>query len=68
MRHTDEILTRSFLMKRVWKTDYVGDTRTLEVHIHWLRKAIEKDPSSPARLRTVRRIGYRFEAPEKPKN
>jgi DNA-binding response OmpR family regulator len=67
MRHTDEILTRSFLMKRVWKTDYVGDTRTLEVHIHWLRKAIEKDPSSPVCLRTIRRIGYRFEAPEKPK-
>jgi DNA-binding response OmpR family regulator len=67
MRHPGEILTRGFLMKQVWNTDYVGDTRTLEVHMHWLRKAIEDDPSSPTRLRTIRRVGYRLEVPEKPK-
>jgi DNA-binding response OmpR family regulator len=60
MRHPDQVLTRAFLMKQVWDTDYLGDTRTLDVHIHWLRKAIERDPSSPASLRTVRGIGYRF--------
>ena len=67
MRHPGEILTRGFLMKQVWNTDYVGDTRTLEVHMHWLRKAVEDDPSSPTRLRTIRRVGYRLQAPEKSK-
>jgi DNA-binding response OmpR family regulator len=67
MRHPGEVLTRGLLMKQVWNTDYVGDTRTLEVHIHWLRKAIEDDAGSPVYLRTVRRVGYRFDAPEKKK-
>ena len=65
MRHRGEILTRAFLMKQVWDTDYVGDTRTLDVHIHWVRKAIEEDPRMPAYLRTIRRVGYRFEVPKK---
>lgn len=65
VRHPGEILTRALLMKQVWDTDYLGDTRTLEVHIHWLRKAIEEDPGSPVYLQTVRGVGYRFEAPEK---
>lgn len=64
MRHPGDVLTRAFLMKQVWNTDYVGDTRTLEVHIHWVRKAIERDPDSPLYLRTVRRIGYCFEEPQ----
>jgi DNA-binding response OmpR family regulator len=64
MRHPGEILTRAYLMKRVWNTDYIGDTRTLDVHIHWLRKAIEEDHRTPVYLRTIRRIGYRFEVPE----
>jgi DNA-binding response OmpR family regulator len=67
MRHPGEVLTRGFLMKQVWDTDYVGDTRTLEVHIHWLRKAIEDNAGSPTHLRTVRRVGYRFNVPEKKK-
>jgi DNA-binding response OmpR family regulator len=67
MRHPGEILTRGFLMKQVWNTDYVGDTRTLEVHMHWLRKAIEDVPGSPTRLRTIRRVGYRLEGPGKHK-
>lgn len=65
MRHPREILTRAFLMKQVWDTDYMGDTRTLDVHIHWVRKAIEEDAGSPVYLRTVRRVGYRFQPPEK---
>ena len=60
MRHPHQVLTRAFLMKQIWDTDYLGDTRTLDVHVHWLRRAIEKDPSSPEYLRTVRGIGYRF--------
>ena len=63
--HPGEVLTRAFLMKQVWDTDYLGDTRTLDVHVHWVRKAIEEDPRSPVYLRTVRRVGYRFEVPEK---
>lgn len=60
MRHPNRVLTRAFLMKEVWKTDFLGDTRTLEVHVHWLRKAVEDDPNHPVCLTTVRCIGYRF--------
>jgi len=67
MRHPSEILTRAFLMRQIWNTDYLGDTRTLEVHVHWVRKAIEEDPKSPVYLRTIRGVGYRFEVPEKKK-
>lgn len=63
MRHPGRVLSRRFLMQRVWNTDFVGDTRTLEVHIHWLRKAIEEDPSHPVYLTTVRKVGYRFAIP-----
>ncbi len=61
MRHPGEVLARTFLMRQVWDTDYTDDTRTLDVHIHWVRKAIEKDTSSPTYLHTVRGVGYRFE-------
>jgi len=63
MRHPGQVLTRRFLMKEVWDTDFVGDTRTLEVHIHWLRQAIEEKPSDPVRLVTVRGVGYRLDMP-----
>ncbi|HEC35266.1 MAG TPA: response regulator transcription factor [Anaerolineae bacterium] len=64
MRNPGRVLTRAFLMKEVWNTDFVGDTRTLEVHIHWLRRAIEETPSKPIYLTTVRRLGYRFDVPQ----
>jgi two-component system phosphate regulon response regulator PhoB len=64
MSHPDEVLTRRFLMKRVWQTDYLGDTRTLNVHIRWLRQKIEENPSQPRYLRTVRGVGYRFGNPQ----
>jgi len=63
MRHPGEVLSRRFLMKHVWNTDYLGDTRTLDVHIRWVRQAIEENPSRPVLLRTVRGVGYRFEVP-----
>jgi DNA-binding response OmpR family regulator len=63
MRHSGEVLTREFLMKRVWETDFVDDTRTLDVHIHWVRDAIEEDTRSPQYLHTVRGVGYRFSVP-----
>ena len=64
LRHPGEILTRAYLMKQIWDTEYLGDTRTLDVHIHWVRKAIENDYKSPVYLRTIRRVGYRFQAPK----
>jgi DNA-binding response OmpR family regulator len=60
MLNPEKILSRKFLMKEVWETDYTGDTRTLEVHICWLRKKIEEDPRHPRYLRTVRGVGYHF--------
>jgi DNA-binding response OmpR family regulator len=63
MQHSGEVLPRSFLIREIWKTDYLGDTRMLDVHIRWLRQKIEDNPSAPAYLRTVRGVGYRFEPP-----
>jgi DNA-binding response OmpR family regulator len=63
MRHAGRTLTRKFLMETVWETDYMGDTRTLDVHVRWIRERIEEDPSAPRYLRTVRGIGYRFGVP-----
>ncbi|MEA3345392.1 MAG: response regulator transcription factor [Chloroflexota bacterium] len=60
LRHPARVLSRRFLMREVWETDFVGDTSTLYVHIHWLRKKIEPDLSEPRYLRTVRGVGYRF--------
>jgi len=59
------VLTREQLIRDVWETNYIGDTRTLSVHICWLRSKIEEDPSAPVLLRTVRGVGYRFEVPRK---
>ena len=64
MRNPGRVLSRKFLMKNVWETDYVGDTRTLDVHVRWIREKIEENPSSPLYVRTVRGVGYRFEVPE----
>ena len=63
MRHPGEVLSREYLMKRVWHTDFIDDTRTLDVHIHWVREAIEEDTSKPEYLHTVRGVGYRFSVP-----
>ncbi len=60
MEREGEILTRRYLMKKVWETDYMGDTRTLDVHVSWLREAIEKDPSKPEILKTLRGLGYQL--------
>jgi DNA-binding response OmpR family regulator len=49
------------LMRQVWETDYVGDTRTLDVHVRWVREAVESDPASPQHIVTVRGVGYRFD-------
>lgn len=61
LRHPGETLDRRWLMKQVWNTDYVEDTRTLDVHVRWFRRIIEPDPNQPRYLKTVRGIGYRLE-------
>lgn len=60
IRNRGEVLSRKFLMHEVWETKYDGDTRTLEVHVSWLRSKIEDDPSNPRYLHTVRGVGYWF--------
>lgn len=62
MEHPDEVVPRRRIMNEVWETDYLGDTRTLEVHIRWLRKKMEEDPTKPIHIVTVRGTGYVFRA------
>ena len=62
LRNSGRVLTRSQLIDRVWGADYVGDTKTLDVHIKRLRSKVERDPSQPRHLVTVRGLGYKFEA------
>ncbi len=61
LRHAGRVLTRSQLINRVWGSDYVGDTKTLDVHIKRLRGKIEDDPGHPQHLLTVRGLGYKYE-------
>jgi len=63
MRNRGLALSRDVLLERVWGFDYVGDGRTVDVHIRWLREKIEADPSTPEYVQTVRGIGYRFDTP-----
>ncbi len=58
--HYDQIVSRKTIMHEVWETDYLGDTRTLDVHVRWLREKIEENPSRPQRIVTIRGVGYRF--------
>ncbi len=59
------VVTRDTLIDRVWGMDYVGDTKTLDVHIKRLRSRIEQDPSRPVLITTIRGLGYRFESPRR---
>jgi len=62
LRNAGKVLTRDVLIDRIWGADYVGDTKTLDVHIKRLRSRLQKTPTSPAYIKTIRGIGYRFEA------
>jgi len=59
--HKSKMLSREFILERVWGWDFVGDSRTVDVHVRWLRQKIEAEPGSPQRIVTVRGGGYRFE-------
>jgi len=59
--HKGQMLSREFILERVWGWDYIGDSRTVDVHVRWLRQKIEVEPARPVRIITVRGGGYRFE-------
>ena len=61
IKNQGHVFSRDRLLDRVWGYDYIGDTRTVDVHIRWLRKKIEEEPAHPRHLLTVRGIGYKFE-------
>jgi DNA-binding response OmpR family regulator len=61
MEHPGEVIEREYLFRTVWDTAYTEDTRTLDVHVSWLRRAIEDDPRNPQFIKTIRGIGYRLD-------
>jgi DNA-binding response OmpR family regulator len=63
MRHPGQVFTRDQLLEHVWGYDYAGETRTVDVHMHWLRSHVESDTSHPKFLQTVRGVGYVFRRP-----
>jgi DNA-binding response OmpR family regulator len=63
MQNPERLMTRKALIRQVWDTDYTGDTRTLDVHMSWLRRAVELDSKQPRLLATVRGMGYRLMLP-----
>jgi two-component system response regulator RegX3 len=63
LSNAGRVLTRDTLISRVWGADYVGDTKTLDVHVKRLRSKVEDDPASPTRIVTIRGLGYKFERP-----
>ena len=60
IQHPKRVWSRDQLLEKIWGLDFVGDTKTVDVHIRWLREKIEKNPSAPELIRTVRGFGYRF--------
>jgi len=64
VRNPGQVFTRDQLLERVWGYDYAGETRTVDVHVHWLRAEIEADPANPVHLQTVRGVGYVLRRPE----
>ncbi|MBM4460975.1 MAG: winged helix-turn-helix domain-containing protein [Chloroflexi bacterium] len=64
MRHPNQVISRKSLMEQIWDTEYLGDTRTLDVHVRWLREKIEPVPTHPTWLLTRRGVGYMLQIPE----
>jgi DNA-binding response OmpR family regulator len=63
MANSGQVFSREQLLERVWGYDYAGETRTVDVHVHWLRRQIEDDPQKPRYVQTVRGVGYVFRPP-----
>jgi len=64
LRNSGHVFTRDQLLEHVWGYDYAGETRTVDVHIHWLRSLIEADSGAPSLLQTVRGVGYVLRRPD----
>ena len=64
MSNAGRVVSRADLLDQVWGVDWLGDTRTLDVHVRWVREKVEEDPSQPRYVQTVRGVGYRFATPE----
>jgi two-component system, OmpR family, response regulator len=62
VRNTGQVFSRDTLLEKVWGYDFAGDTRTVDVHVRWLRQKIETDPDNPQHMMTVRGVGYKFES------
>jgi DNA-binding response OmpR family regulator len=60
MQHPNRVFTRAELLQQLWGAPFIGDERTVDTHVRWIREQIEEDPGNPQRLRTVRMIGYQF--------
>ena len=60
MRHPGQVFSREQLLAQLWDDPFIGDARTVDVHVRWIREQIEDDPSQPQRLRTIRNVGYQF--------
>ncbi|HUG29739.1 MAG TPA: response regulator transcription factor [Candidatus Limnocylindria bacterium] len=63
LRHPGQVMSREQLLEQVWGYDYLGETRTVDVHVHWLRSAVEVDPARPTLIQTVRGTGYVLRRP-----
>jgi DNA-binding response OmpR family regulator len=66
LRHPGQVFDRDQLLEKVWGYDYAGETRTVDVHVHWLRAVIEPDPTTPRYLQTIRGVGYVLRTDERP--
>jgi DNA-binding response OmpR family regulator len=62
-RHPGQVMSRDQLLEQVWGYDYAGETRTVDVHVHWLRSAIEPDTGNPSLIQTIRGVGYVLRRP-----
>ncbi|MFN8019634.1 MAG: response regulator transcription factor [Acidimicrobiales bacterium] len=67
LENAGRVLSRDLLIDRIWGHDYVGDTKTLDVHVKRLRAKVEDDPSAPTRIVTIRGLGYKYEVPKRPR-
>ena len=67
METPGELIKREDLFKSLWETEYIGDMRSLDVHISWLRRAIEEDPRNPVYIKTKRGVGYYLDIQEEQK-
>ena len=60
LKSPKRVWSRDLILEKIWEIDFIGDTKTVDVHVRWLREKLEEDPSAPKLLKTVRGFGYKF--------